>query len=759
MLVTRDVALKTIILFGALVMGITARPEVCQAEGLYAVRGKAMVKGERIPLGGATVYVMGRDDIETTTTNATGDFELALPEEGEYMVSASMVGFAEGERLKVIVTSEKPMATGRLYLPPVERFSEIVVTAEKNQDQVGKRVVTGQEMRKTPGSMGDPLRAISNLPGLSTSSGFTGFPAIRGSDPTNNIFYVDNMPTNNLFHYGFVSVFHADLVENFNLYLSSPGPEFKEVLGGVIDITLRDPKTDRLHVKASVSFLEAELLVEGPIAEGHSLVVTGRRSYIDLLVGPLIEELDKGVKVVQFPWYYDYLGKYVWKISPRSKFTLFSHGTQDGMKMEMTDESDVAKKEPDLVGDTAMDFIFNMQGMSLETAFSKSIKNSFTLSRRDFTRNVAVAQAIFADSKDTVSTARELLTIKAGASHLFTLGGEVENSDLNILFEGKTWAPNEFEPQKDITSAEKKKLETIFKGTSTAAFMKDRWKVMDPLTLVFGARWVAEDYLEESYTLPRASLEIKPSEGLLITAGWGKYAQFPQVAYVVDVFGNPNLKFEKSDHYTIGVKKSLYGGAWDAQVEVYHKTFENLVVPHKETNYVNAGSGEARGFEVLLRKNASLESGLFGWLAVTYSKSNRENELTGETFQFSHDQPLVINAVASYRLTNWTISGRWHFNSGSPFTPVVGAYQDETGRHIPIYGEIGDERLPDSHQLDIRADRTIRYNNWKLSIFFEAQNLYARDNVTGYTYNDDYTEREPAAGVPPIAAFGVEASF
>ncbi|MDH5637378.1 MAG: TonB-dependent receptor, partial [Nitrospinota bacterium] len=646
----------------AMAPAMFSNPGSAMAEGGYLARGKVFVMGERIPLGGATVYVMGRDDIETTTTSVTGDFELPLPEEGEYEISASMIGFAGGAPLKVIVSSEKPMVTGRLYLPPVERFSEIVVTAEKNLDQVGKRVVSGNEMKKMPGSMGDPLRGISNLPGLTTGSGFMAYPAIRGSDPDDNVFYVDNMQTNNLFHYGFVSVFHADLVEDFNLYLSSPGPEFKEALGGVIDITLRDPKTDRLHVTASVSFLEAELLLEGPLAEGHSLVVTGRRSYIDLLVGPFVKELDVGVKVIQFPWYYDYLAKYVWKISSRSKFSLFAHGTQDKMIMEMTDESAAAKQEPALVGDFDMDQLSNMQGMNLETAFSENVKNVITVFRRSTDQKVIVGQAISGDNDFTTSAAREILSIKASQNHALTLGAEKETSEINLFFEGKAWAPNEFEPDKDITSQDTKKLKTSFIGNGSAVFAKDRWRLAESVTLVLGARWMEDSYLKESYTMPRASMEVRPSKTLLLTAGWGEYVQFPPGQFVVDVFGNRNLKFEKSEHFTVGAKKKLYQGAWDAQVELYHKTFEDLIVPHAELNYANGGTGAAYGFEVLLRRNASAETSLHGWLAVTYSHSDRKNELTGEVFNYSRDQPLTINMLAAYRMGKWTVSGRWHFN-------------------------------------------------------------------------------------------------
>ncbi|MDH4184749.1 MAG: TonB-dependent receptor, partial [Nitrospinota bacterium] len=663
--------------------------------------------------------------------------------------------------VKIEVTQERPTASKKLYLAPARQFEEIVVTAERNPDQVGKITASGAEMRQMPGSMGDPIRAISNLPGMATGAGFFSAPAIRGSSPEQNVFYVDGIETNNLFHIGLSSIFHADMVKDFNLYLSSPGPEFKEALGGVIDVRLRDPKSDRFSYKASISLLEASFLMEGPLAEGHSLVVTGRRSYIDLIVGPFIKDMaaTNGVKVIQFPWYYDYMAKYVWNINPRHKFSLLLHGTQDKTMIEMTEDAPIAKQEPVLVGNFEFDMLSHVQGATLASSITDRVKNTLVVSRRVYSQKASIAQALNGDNVFAQYDARDQVEIKATDNNTFTIGGEEGRSDIHLYFEGKAWAPNEFEPQRDITSAETKKLETVIRGSGRAAFVKDRWRLFEPLTLVAGARWIYEDYLKDSYTLPRASLEIKPSADLLLTAGWGQYAQFPPGSFVVDVFGNPNLNFEKSVHNTVGVKKRLWDGAWDVGVEAYYKTFSDLVVPEKEKNYVNGGSGNAYGFETLIRKNQSSDSITYGWLAVTYSHSTRKNDLTGESFNFSHDQPLIINAVAAWRLPIWTLSGRWHFSSGRPFTPVVDTITEETGRIRPVYGALGAERLPDTHQLDVRIDRIVRYNEWKMALFFEVQNIYWSKNISGYTYNEDFSKREPVEGMPPLVAFGLESTF
>ena len=69
-----------------------------------------------------------------------------------------------------------------------------MVEADRNQDKTGKTTVSGKELADTAGTAGNPVRALQALPGVTSRNDVNSEPAIRGSAPYNNAYYVDFMP-------------------------------------------------------------------------------------------------------------------------------------------------------------------------------------------------------------------------------------------------------------------------------------------------------------------------------------------------------------------------------------------------------------------------------------------------------------------------------------------------------------------------------------------------------------------------------------
>ena len=100
------------------------------------------------------------------------------------------------------------------------------------------------------------------------------------------------------------------------------------------------------------------------------------------------------------------------------------------------------------------------------------------------------------------------------------------------------------------------------------------------------------------------------------------------------------------------------------------------------------------------------------------------------------------------------------YTSGRPYTPIVGTsgtYSD--GRPIPVYAGINSGTLPDYHRLDLRIDRHLLYDTWKLNAYFELNNVYQRQNIVGYDYGPNYDKKEPIKGLIIPFSFGVQGEF
>jgi hypothetical protein len=162
----------------------------------------------------------------------------------------------------------------------------------------------------------------------------------------------------------------------------------------------------------------------------------------------------------------------------------------------------------------------------------------------------------------------------------------------------------------------------------------------------------------------------------------------------------------------------------------------------------------------LLIKKEAVED-LSGWLSLTLAKSERRNDLTGESFRFAYDQPVNITWITLYKLSdNWTMGSKWTYTSGLPYTPITGTsgtYSD--GRPIPVYAPINSGTLPDFHRLDLRFDRHYVFVTWKLNLYFELNNVYFRKNVVGYDYGPNYDKKDPVEAFILPVSFGVQGEF
>ena len=721
-----------------------------------ALRGMVYEKGNRRPLEGVTIFVPGNDEL-TTTTDPDGSFVLDVPAPGVYTLAVAAIGFVTPAPLKAATGNGGENAQLKIYLEPLYSMNEVVVQAERNSDRVAKTVITGKELASIPGTAGDPLRAIQALPGITTSGDTNSNPAIRGSGPEDNAYYVDFMPVGYLFHMGGMeSVINADLVDDFNIYSSSFGPEYTDVTGGVIDVRLRKPRTDRIGAKVNISTLESDVLIEGPVTQNQSLYLAGRRSYIDLLM-PKNGTMDTGVEYKQFPKFYDYQGKYIWQISHDSSLTLMVSGAGDEMKLTMTDSADAVKHDPILAGDIQTQQSYHSQGLLLSSMITPDLANRFGMSHMFNDSQQQLTQLGHATVDYDTFYFRDHLTLQANEHHQLLFGVESAVSRVKLNLDVPNVMPSDFTPPPIYTGAPRVTNNDTISSQSVDLALKDRWQFLDRATLIVGAHGSYETYFGKYRLEPRLGLEVTPVKNTLLTAGWGKYHQFPQGYEVINGMGNPNLSYELADHYTLGVEQQL-PDAWSVKVEGYYKTLSDLVIPHDPENYINGGSGKAYGVEVLVKKNKTTDWS--GWLSASYTKTERRNDVTGEAFDFSYDQPLVVNLVYEWNLAKyWTFGAKWRYQSGAPFTPVVGTTTNTSGLILPVYGTLGSERLPDYHRLDIRIARELLVETWKVSAYLDIINVYARQNVSGYDYSGDYSSRKKITELPFMPAIGIRGEF
>ncbi len=716
----------------------------------WTINGKVLEKGTRRPLGGVAVAVKEQAAL-SAVTDLQGRFQLTLPAAGSYTLTATSAGATASLDVQLAEGMPSPSPTFYLRLP--ETLGEMVVTAERSPDQVGKSAISGKTARKLAGSSGDPLSVLQTLPGVATVNGSSA-PAVRGSGPGDNAYYADGLPIAKVFHYGAVSVFNPDLIEDFNLYSAAFGPHYADVTGAVIDVALREPRKDRLGGVIDVNLMGANFLVEGPRTDDQSFYLAARRSWADLLIKQIS---NKGV-TVQVPNYWDYQGKYLWKVNDSNRLTLHLQGAADTVRLNVDSSSDTAQRQPVLAGDSVFSDVNAMQAVVLDTLLSGGSYNTLALEHSNNWQSSARGTAGTLNVGQDDVRLRELAHFEINDGHELSLGSELVNLTTKVNANIKNAACTQFNPNCDLSSAPVRQLSETINTTAWSLSAQDRMRVASSLTLIGGVRYSGEDYARKSFTEPRLGAEWEWSEHTMFTAGWGRHNQYPTGNQWVRVFGNPALTHLRADHSVLGVRHKV-DADWNWKAETYYKKLSNLVVSDPALNYINAASGKAYGLELLIKKEET--DRLSGWFVINLARSSRRNDVTGEAFRFQYDEPVNATLVGNYKLSEaWSFGMKWNFHSGSPYTPIVGTagtYVD--GRPIPVYAAVNSGTLPVYHRLDLRVDRNYVFDRWKLKTYFELNNIYQRKNVVGYSYNGSYTSKDPVYAFVLPFSFGVTGEF
>jgi hypothetical protein len=618
----------------------------------------------------------------------------------------------------------------------------------------------GDTLSGAPGAGGDPLRALQMMPGLVFTDDGGIEPAVRGSGPDANYFQVDLVPTDYLFHFGgSISVFNAELVKSFEIYPSAYGPEFTGVTGGVFDVELRDPKTDRFRTTIDISFLQAGFLLEGPVTTGQSFYLAARRSYLDLFVDEQLDE-DDDIEFVEFPNYSDYQAKYVWALSSDSTLRFSAIGATDDMEMIIGEGNEDVATDPVFAGRSFNAAAFDQQSLILTNRLENNAQLTTVLSHSSTSDKARAGSAGSIDADSDSWLVKSELEWPLNEHHDLKTGARVERSVLDFDVALNAPACTEFEPDCLFTVAQRLQTSKRHRITSAAAFVKDSWYINDQLTLHSGLAIHGEGFLNKTFVEPRIAVEYQMRDDLMLTAGLGEYHQMPDIDRIDDVFGNPELDYARAVHASIGLRKSFDDG-WSVQSELYHNQLDNLATADDETRYSNDGEGAATGLDTLVRKQ--LTDRFSGWLALSLSDTSRRDTRSGQRFDFEYDQPVNLTLAGSYQISNkWTIGAKLWAHSGAPYTPIIGSTPDPDveGFFNPQYGELNSERFSDFSRLDVRIDRVFAHDSGrKTHAYLEILNVLDRENESDFSYNADYSEREVVAQLPRFFGFGVKTVF
>ncbi|HEU5074297.1 MAG TPA: TonB family protein, partial [Polyangiaceae bacterium] len=274
------------------------------------LRGRVEVSGGDAPLAGARIAIhQGELLVREIVSSPTGSWEVRDLAPGRYRLTLSADGFEDYTVTETLGADEEVTVTYRL-VPTLggDETTTIVVHGERTAREVTRRTITRREMSRVPGTSGDALRSIQNLPGVARPPSLSGVLVVRGTPPNSTPVFVEGMFLPNVYHLGGLSsVIPTELMEEINFYPGNYSVRFGRGLGGIVDVALRKTRDDGdYHGLLQLDLIDARAMLEGPVpgTDGWNFVAGFRRSHVDAWLVPLVDNED--TSIVAAPVYYDY---------------------------------------------------------------------------------------------------------------------------------------------------------------------------------------------------------------------------------------------------------------------------------------------------------------------------------------------------------------------------------------------------------------------------------------------------------------------
>ncbi|MBR7024194.1 MAG: carboxypeptidase-like regulatory domain-containing protein, partial [Bacteroidales bacterium] len=706
---------------------------------------------------GANVYL--QDLSRGVATDQKGYFNLTVELPATFCVSC--IGYEE--KCIKVDQADKPL---QIHLQPLtETLHSVEVKATRIERKTFNTLTLNAksiDQIPTIGSRPDIIKAAQQLPGIEAATEASSLMIVRGGNPGENLYLLDNVPLIYVNHLGgFMSVFNSEMINTMDIYKGGFPARYGGKLSSIVDLTAKKGDPTRLKGSVSAGLTDLAFAVEGSGGlKNSSFIVTGRKTFTEALLF-MASEISKVADAQDYNIIYgfhDINAKYTWAPDAKNSFALNVYEGDDYMRIWKN------KKEN---GEIERNSIGNIWGNLLVSGQWNSAVSSrlFMANTLSFTQ-YRLKNNMKVDLQNSMDTTN--FFIKA-ASRV---------SDVSLRSDWKLFVGNSYTLEYGLQSSYLNYRPNHFTSSFSEANLPDVSSVFDNSLYLdnimkFGA-WFngsiglrVNSFLNNGYHHfawePRLNLSFNIGQSILnLTA-----MRVTQNAHLMMTPGSimnnevwipadARIKPATSDQASIGWQRSFWQDHVSVEIDAYYKLLRDLATYREgygtllgdsdwRSKVEAGGKGKSYGIEMMTRFNFNR---LDGYVGYTLSHTTRQFDHinNGKEYVYEYDRPHSVNINVNYQLTErWSLSALWTYQTGLPYTPVIGV-QNTPGitpggdvyiEQTNIYGVRNSARMRDYHRLDLAAKfKTKTEKGRKAEWTFSIYNVYCRQNPYYYYYGD-----------------------
>ncbi len=753
----------------------------------YTISGYVKEANSQELLLGASIYI---PQLKVgTITNSYGFYSITLPQ-GKYEVVFSFVGYQTQTvniDLNDNINKDVELAVG-------QELKEVVVKAdqsslESNNVRTSSIQLPMKQINQIPMLLGekDVLKVIQLMPGVQKGTEGQSGIYVRGGGADQNLLILDDAPVYNAQHlFGFFSVFNGDALRSVELIKGGFPAKYGGRLSSVINMNMKDGNKEHFTGEVGIGLLSSRAVIEGPIVKNKSsFLISGRRTYLDVLMRPLIQAMGDGETVGYY--FYDLNAKVNYEINNKNKLFLSGYFGRDIFYA----------KDEDFTGRLAW---------GNQTA---------TLRWNHQFNNRLFANTSFIYSRYRFKTGYEekynnewfKLDYKSGINDW---GVKMDfnfypNPKHTIQFGGAAtyhvFMPRAIVQKSNLPDSENMDKKQTVDAVESGIYVEDYYKPFNRMKIMAGLRYSLYAIADKYYNMlePRFSSSFKLAETSALKASYALTSQYIHllsntgIGLPTDLWVPSTAKVKPQTAWQVagGYVHDFMGTNISVSVEGYYKEMLDIIGFKDGANFlmgdefdeaenfedvkweqmITRGNAKSYGVEFLIQR----KSGNFtGWIGYTLSWTKHKfPELNfGKEFWSKYDRRHDLSIVANYSINNRIqLGATWVYATGNAFTLATAKYDGIRHRPFGNNSENNDYvyndylryfhgrntfRMHPYHRLDFgvkfskKKKKGIR--TWNISVY----NVYNRRNPFYYYVDTDYDgDRAPKTVIKQQSLFPI----
>jgi hypothetical protein len=663
------------------------------------------------------------------TTDSRGIFLFTgVTANKRFTIITSYVGYSTKRQYFTVASGKMTqlkimLSSSNINIKEVEVEGERV--KRENATDISLQKITARELEALPKNVeSDVLRSLQYVPGVQFTGDASARYYVRGGTNNQNLVLLDDAPIYNPYHaLGIFSSIDPEMINSMEFHKGAYPTEFSGRLSSVLKINTKDGNKNKFSASASISFISAKALIEGPFP-GGSFIITGRKSTSSEILKKFLN--DKSYPIDFYDWSFkiNYADP---KVIKDAKFTL--HGFFSG------------------------DNLLNNNPLKQDFKWSNNVLgfNYFQLSDSPLFYDISVNYSkfygeVFPNSTPTKASFNDLHDVSAKVDIKYIYDSKDElNVGLKIQEIGTTLK---------LTNSSGFVSDLGSRGTEISVYAKYMFLQLGAFGADIGTRLNLTRMAGGGFAgllEPRARFTLRILPEIALKGAWGVYQQ--ELTTISDeneiialyepwIITPRYLNPSKSIHYTAGLETEFVKD-FIMNFDGYYKKATDIAIVNDDKIFADdkdlvPGSSEAYGLEILLkntRKNLNIN--------VSYTLSWAFITVNGVRYVPRYDSKHNLSIALDYDFgAGWKASVSWVYNSGHPFTQIRGYYDKLNTdalfagnlilqQYLPyiLLADRNLARLPDYHRLDITLSKQFDLSFMKLYLDVSVINAYDRKNI------------------------------